>query len=328
MMDSDQMETPRTASPATGQGRRQAATLLPLVGAGVLWLLLSNRFPLVETRGSDVVLLVLLALAASALWTLRATREGLLKSHASSFLWTATLLGLSFAGLIPALNGAFDRHAPYVFTTIVNSKRCRKASCTWELRGAPRLPLEAPMMTLQAFRTLDASLGDTLILGIKPGLFRRAWIASRAVHKVERSRLACARLTAPAVRGDTAQLGMLLAEGLSIEDEEPALNCEPPLLAASEAGEVSAVEFLLRRGADPNHAASDGRTPLMGAVNARKLSVVRSLLDHGADPRAVIHRGSGWTRDVTGIALDVGDTAIIRVIANAIPHSGSPPSGH
>jgi ankyrin repeat protein len=121
---------------------------------------------------------------------------------------------------------------------------------------------------------------------------------------------------------------MLLAEGLSMEDEEPALNCEPPLLAASEVGEASAVEFLLRRGADPNHRASDGQTPLMVAVIARNLSVVRSLLAHGADPRAVIHRESGWTRDVTGIALDVGDTAIIRVIANAIPHSASPSGGN
>lgn len=319
-MNGEQETTSRSIS------RRQATTVLPLFGAGVLWVLLSNRYPFVDTRGSDVALLMLLALVASALWTFVAP---VLKGRVGwTFLWRATFLALLFAGVVPALNAVFDRHVPHVFTTIVNSKRCYKSSCTWELRGANGLPVQGPTMTLKTLRTLDANPGDSLVLGIKPGLFGRAWIASRDVHKVERSRLACARLAVPATSGDTTQLTKLLSEGLSIEDEEPALDCETPLMVASKAGEASTVEFLLRHGADPNHAAPDGQTPLMAAVIDRSLSVVRLLLTHGADPRAVLHRGSGWTRDIVGLALDMGDTAITRVIANAIPNTPSSPNGH
>jgi hypothetical protein len=280
---------------------------------------------LVETRGSDVVVLALLALAGSALWTYGAVVGQPPKDRVVwSFLWRSSL----FAGVTPALNGALDRHAPRVFTTIVSSKSCYRSTYTWRLSGVHGLPVETPTMTLQAFGTLDASPGDTLFLGIKPGFFGRLWIASRNAHKADPSRLPCARLTAAAASGDTAQIGMLLADGLSLEDEEPALNCEPPLVVASREGEVEAVKFLIDRGADQNHAASDGKTPLMCAVIARNLPIIKLLLAHGADPRAVLHQGPGWTKDVTGIALDVGDTAIIRAIANAIPHSTPLPSGH
>jgi len=177
-------------------------------------------------------------------------------------------------------------------------------------------------MSLEAFETLQANPGDSLVLGIKPGLFGRAWIASRDVHHVEQSGLACARLAGPAASGDTMQLGFLLAEGLSIESEEPGLDCEAPLMVAARTGQVDAVAFLLRRGADPNQVAPDGETALMKAVRARSLGAVRLLIAHGADPQAIEHSG-GLVKSVMGMALEVGDTAIIGTLGRAIPQRTS-----
>src|SRR6267378_7840264 len=107
----------RGDSRAQGERRGQIALTIPLVGAGILWLLLSNRFPLVETRRSDVLLLILVALAASALWTFRGVVPGPLKGRVGwSFLWTAAVLALLFAGLAPTLNAVLDKQTARVFT--------------------------------------------------------------------------------------------------------------------------------------------------------------------------------------------------------------------
>lgn len=322
-MNDIQASSSRTDSTELGAKRTQFAITIPLVGAAILWLLLSNRFPLVETRPSDALLLMLVAVVASALWTFCGAVGGPFKSRAGwSFIWATGFLGLLLASLVPTLNAVLDKQAARVFTTVVNSKRCRKGNCTWELRGVHGLPVDAPTMSLEAFETLHADPGDSLVLGIKPGLFGREWIASRDVHHVERSRLACARLAGPAASGDTIQLGLIFAEGVSIESEEPGLDCEAPLGVAAKAGQVDAVAFLLRRGADPNHVAPDGETPLMKAVRARSLAAVRLLIAHGADPKAIEHPG-GLVKSVMGLALEVGDTAIIGTLGRAIPQRTS-----
>src|SRR5678815_5511372 len=46
------------------------------------------------------------------------------------------------------------------------------------------------------------------------------------------------------------------------------------------------VEILLKAGADPKHAHTEGETPLMAASRAGSVPAVRLLLDRGADPNA------------------------------------------
>jgi len=321
-MSESPLRSSRNEPGASSEGGSQVGTAIPLLGAGILWLLLSNRFPLVETRYSDVLLLILVALVVSALWTFPRASVGPLKgSRGLSFLWTAALLGLLLAGVAPTLNAVLDKRAAHVFTTVVNTKHCYKRTCTWELRGVDGLPVNAPTMSLQLFRTLRAEPGDPLVPAVKPGVFGRAWIASREVHHVERSRLACARLAVSAANGDTIQLGRTLAEGLSIESEEPGLDCQAPLMVAAGAGQGDVVAYLLRRGANPNHAAPDGQTPLMNAVRAGSIAAVQILIAHGADPQAIA-RPEGLTTSVMGVALEVGDTAIIGVVGRAMPRQG------
>jgi hypothetical protein len=267
-------------------------------------------------------LLILVALVASALWTFRRAGAGPLKgSRGWSFLWTAAFLGLLFAGVAPTLNAVFDNGAAQSFTAVVNNKQCHKGACTWQVRGVHGLPVDAPTMSLEGFRTLQAEPGDSLVLAVKPGLFGRAWIASREVHHVDRSRLGCARLAVPAANGDTIQLGRVLGEDLSIESEETGLHCQAPLMVAARTGQPDMVAFLLRRGANPNHSAPDGETPLMNAVRARSIASVRLLIAHGADPQAIARPG-GLTTSVMGVALEVGDTAIIGVVGRAMPRQG------
>jgi len=56
-----------------------------------------------------------------------------------------------------------------------------------------------------------------------------------------------------------------------------------PLMFAIGSSHHELVDFLLSRGADPNHQAADGTAPLFLAIKAGDLSEVRALVEHKAD---------------------------------------------
>ena len=296
-------------------------------GAMVVWLLLSSRFAVVQSRPIDYLVPLIVGVGLGAIWKLPKRLGSSSVSvdltgerSVGAFLLTSAVIGFLSAAAFSTLNGILDTHAGRRFTAVVTDTHCYRGTCRWDLAGAPVLPEAATSITVDYLFPVvppQAQIADSVVLWIKPGAFGRAWIASRDVHHVERTQIPCVRLAQAATAGDTAQLGSLLDQGLSVEAAEPALPCQTPLMNAAKAGQVAAMEFLLRRGADPNRGTPAGETALMNAVASRSIVAVRLLLAHGADPKAVSHAG-GLTRSVMGIALQVGDSEITRVLGASI----------
>lgn len=66
---------------------------------------------------------------------------------------------------------------------------------------------------------------------------------------------------------------------------------DPPILEGVRAGDICAVEVLIRRGADVGAGGSDGDTALMEAVNQRNREMVRLLLPYANDVEKAAARG-------------------------------------
>lgn len=96
--------------------------------------------------------------------------------------------------------------------------------------------------------------------------------------------LAADKLVAAAFVGDLGRLAALLAEGAELNRIDPRYNISP-LSAAASRGQVAAVEFLVRAGADINFPDRAGFTPLMNAALNKQLEATRLLLKLGADPK-------------------------------------------
>lgn len=65
-----------------------------------------------------------------------------------------------------------------------------------------------------------------------------------------------------------------------------------PLCWASYYGQDSAIELLIKYGANLNHRAKGGRTPLMFAADKGYFYVVRILINHGANPNIADDNGN------------------------------------
>jgi ankyrin repeat protein len=89
--------------------------------------------------------------------------------------------------------------------------------------------------------------------------------------------------------GDLTSARMLVAAGGNVNDQD-AWGVSATTLAAH-SGYREFVEFLLDKGADPNHADS-GFTALHEAIMRRDEKMVAALLSHGADPNAPLKT---WT---------------------------------
>jgi uncharacterized protein len=304
---------------------------LPLLAAVSFWVFASVRYQLVSSRGSDLIFIGAGALALSVLWQSSANRLELTSRGGSRgyltwpFVARTLTCGLLLAALLPIVNAVLDTSPPRDFATILRSRSCHRWSCQLTLVGAPQLPVRADSMTITEDYSLFAHRpqeGDTVLLVVKPGYLGRSWISSSLFHSVDRSRVPCVLLSRAAARGDTADVLRFLAQGVSIDANDPVFECDTPLMSAAGAVQLPTVDFLLRHGADPNRANQNGETPLMRAVTAHSLPIVRLLLTHRANPEAA----SAGAHSVMGIALDSGDSSIVKAISAAIPskpHLGS-----
>ena len=81
--------------------------------------------------------------------------------------------------------------------------------------------------------------------------------------------------------GDTAQLGPLLAHGLSARLRNH--KGDSLLMLAAYHGQLEAARLLLAHRADPDQANDQGQTPIVGAAFRGDVKMVELLLDGGAD---------------------------------------------
>ena len=105
-------------------------------------------------------------------------------------------------------------------------------------------------------------------------------------------------VTAAASSGRAALLELLLGAGAAFDEPEPSLGGRRPLACAAAEGHHSAVEILVRHGADPNATDDDGTSAAHWAALMEHADVARWLLSPaaggggGADPHAVDCNGS------------------------------------
>ena len=122
-----------------------------------------------------------------------------------------------------------------------------------------------------------------------------------------------ADVAAAAMAGDADAVRRLLELGFPV-DAVDAQGCTG-LLRAAGGGHLAAVDLLLARGANPQHAAHSGATPLSAAVSMRQTGVVTALLDAGAD---LGHRlPGGVTVLMLACALGLPDIAALLLTAGA-----------
>ena len=93
-----------------------------------------------------------------------------------------------------------------------------------------------------------------------------------------------------ALKDDVDLARMLLYAGANVR-ATTRLGAYTPLLMASKNGNVGMIDALVKAGADPNGATTNGTTALMLAAASGKADAVNVLLDHGADVDARETRG-------------------------------------
>jgi hypothetical protein len=108
---------------------------------------------------------------------------------------------------------------------------------------------------------------------------------------------------------------IVLAVALLAAQAAPSGRLNQSLLSAAEQGNVTAVRSLLKRGASPNAANSDGNslTALMLAARGGHSAVVRLLLEAGADVNATATVPGGVGSGNTGL------TALMEAAASGDP---------
>jgi len=138
----------------------------------------------------------------------------------------------------------------------------------------------------------------------------RGWPLPRRV-------LRAADLPSAAMAGDADAVRRLLDLGFAV-DSPDAQGCTA-LLRAAGGGHRATVDLLLRRGADPQHAANTGATPLSAAVSMRQAEIVNDLLAAGAQ---IEHRlPGGVTVLMLAAALGLPDIAARLLTAGANVHA-------
>lgn len=122
--------------------------------------------------------------------------------------------------------------------------------------------------------------------------------------------VSCRPLFDGAIKGDAKKITQALTEGA-----DPDCRTEPgrstALMVAVSNGPLSAVEPLLRKGADPNAQDSAGATALMFAAQLGHADVVRALLKKGADPSLRAKNG----QTAIDLARNAGKIKVVAILA-------------
>jgi ankyrin repeat protein len=113
-----------------------------------------------------------------------------------------------------------------------------------------------------------------------------------------------------AKRGDMTYLNYLLSRGAD-PNMKDALGNTPLMIAANNSG-AGLIEILVKHGANVNLGNNSGETPLIRAVQLRDLSMVRVLLAAGADPDQPDHIAGRSARDYAH--LDTRTPALAKVM--------------
>ncbi len=126
-------------------------------------------------------------------------------------------------------------------------------------------------------------------------------------------------LQAAVESGNVSLVEQLLSRGADPEEID-ALG-RTPLYCAVSIGSLPLVERLLKTASDPDVAGPDGLTPLMKAVLASREDLVMALLSGGADPDivsdAVSEQGAEHSVSALSLAVDRGEFELIkRLIQN------------
>ena len=129
--------------------------------------------------------------------------------------------------------------------------------------------------------------------------------------------LRAADLPSAAMVGDADAVRRLLDLGFAV-DSPDAQGCTA-LLRAAGGGHRATADLLIRRGANPQHAANTGATPLSAAVSMRQADIVNDLLAAGAQ---IEHRlPGGVTVLMLAAALGLPDIAARLLTAGANVHA-------
>lgn len=169
---------------APGRTRRpQSFAARIIVGMGAFALLIlfkySPRVALVHVTGADYLIIAVIA-AAIAYGFVR-LREALGANARPPLMSLAIWFGFSAAGVNAVLllaNALLDPGPTREFTTVAASEHCGRRSSDITVSGAPVLPDMAGTMQVNVFGSMCRATrdGDTIVVVIGPGYFRRPWV--------------------------------------------------------------------------------------------------------------------------------------------------------
>ena len=318
--------TRKDASHLRGQTRSTLIALFCVLGLIAVCIAIADQYQLVYLTSLDVLIVGLIALFGGVIRRLflsvkkRKVFAGGSAVISQKDLFVLAILTLLTTGTLLLLNACLDRDPPTLIDATLTAKRCNRG-CRWLLDPVRDVPgFENVIVVEVAGKKYRASqVGDLVELKVKPGFFRRPWIQSYTVLLVNLGQFLKAL-----DQKDTRDLRILVDQGYPIDGVIPREivgdDDKTVLMAAASAHDRSAVAFLVSCGADVNRATRTGKTALMSAVLSGDAEIVRMLLKSGADPSAKTqyqHYGD-QVSSVMGLALELGDSTIIRLVADAI----------
>ena len=171
--------------------RNVLAGMFVLAYLGIAWSVywLWIHYQLLEMRPVDYLSLLLVALGVPALVRLRTWRKLLSRKSLSSAFGAAfgdaVITYLLGRALLLGINGLLDFSSPEIFATTVTDVSCGRSS-SYMLRGGGDLPTQNHTATLDLFLGCGSvHIGDSVLLAVRPGLFRQPWIAEFQVHPAD-----------------------------------------------------------------------------------------------------------------------------------------------
>lgn len=158
--------------------------------------------------------------------------------------------------------------------------------------------------------------------------FVTATLATGCSRSVPLPTAECAALVSASRTGDLATIQASMAAGVDPNTCKAGVNGWTPLFHAIHKNQATAVDALIRGGADVNRG-TPSFTPLMMAVGNGQLRITRRLLDAGANPRAVSHDGAtalsiavsgGALTDIENPILGACHTELVRELLRRDPN--------